>query len=210
MRARNFYVILFLSTLIFSCQKEELDFVIKGTVSDASFSGPSQGVNVKLYSFPLGSTLGVYESSATTDAQGNYNFQLERDKYEKIQLVLEKNNYFEIIHDVSFSNLNSEDDNVINFSMEAMSWTRFVIQNQQPTSAQDEFKLFKNSGKTGCTECCNNGYSYYYGAVDTVVYCANTPNQYMSFFYWVNGNEMNGNDSVYNTPFDTTTYEFIY
>lgn len=210
MYKRNLLVIFIFSIVFFSCQKDELDFVIKGTVTDASFSGPAQGVNVKLYSFALGSALGEYEGSATTDAQGNYNFVLERDKYEKVQLVLEKTNYFEIINDISFSNLSSEDDNVINFSMEAMSWTRFVIHNQQPAVAQDEFKLFKNSGKTDCPECCSNGYSYYYGAVDTVIYCANNANQYMSFFYWVNGNEQNGNDSVYNTPFDTTTYEFFY
>lgn len=210
MHMKNFIAIITLSILFFSCKKDELNFIIKGTVSDASLSGPSQGVNVKLYSFPIGSALGVYENAVTTDAQGNYFFELDRDKYEKIQLVLEKNNYFEIIEDISFSNLTSDDDNIINFSMEAMSWTKFVIHNQQPSSAQDEFKLFKNSGKTDCVECCNNGYSYYYGAVDTVIYCANNANQYMSFFYWVNGNEMNGNDSIYNTPFDTTTYEFLY
>lgn len=210
MHLKNLLVIITLSLFFLSCNKEELDFVIKGTINDASFSGPAQGVNIKLYSFPLGSTLGVYESGVTTDAQGNYQFELERDKYEKIQLVLEKNNYFKIIRDISFSNLNSEDDNIINFSMDAKSWTRFVIYNQAPSTIQDEFKLFKNSGKTDCDECCSNGYSYYYGAIDTVIYCPNNANQYMSFFYWVNGNEMNGNDSVYNTPFDTTTYEFIY
>jgi hypothetical protein len=203
-------VIITLSILILSCKKDELSFIIKGKVTDATFSGPSQGVSVKLYSYPLGSTMGVYENSVSTDAQGNYQFELERDKYEKIQLVLEKNSYFEIIQDVSFSNLSSDDDNVINFSMEAMSWTRFVIYNQQPSSSQDEFKLFKNSGKTDCAECCDNGYSYFYGAIDTVVYCANNGNEYMSFFYWVNGNEINGTDSVYNTPFDTTSYEFYY
>jgi hypothetical protein len=210
MHFKNVLFVLLLSLIFSSCKKEELDFVIKGTVTDASFSVPAQGVNVKLYSFPLGSTLGVYESGATTDAQGNYSFELEREKYEKIQLVLEKNNYFKIINDVSFSNLTSEEDNIINYSIQAKSWTRFVIQNQAPSTAQDEFKLFKNSGKADCDECCSNGYSYYYGDVDTVIYCPNNANQYMSFFYWVNGNQMNGNDSVYNTPFDTTTYDFYY
>lgn len=207
---KNLFAFLLLSLVFISCKKEELSFNVKGHVSDITLSGSLQGANVTLYSFPLGSAIGIYENSITTDAQGNYQFELERDKYEKIQLVVEKNNYFDIIQDISFSNLSSEDDNIINFSMEAKSWTKFVIFNQQSTSVQDEFKLFKNSGKTDCEECCNNGYTYYYGAVDTVVYCANGGNRYMSFFYWVNGNEQNGNDSVYNIPFDTTTYEFYY
>jgi hypothetical protein len=193
-----------------SCNKDELSFIIKGQVYDNTLSGTLQGANVKLYSFPVGSAIGVYEGSATTDNQGKYNFEIERDKYEKIQLVIQKSNYFEIIEDISFSNLTSDGDNVFNYSMEAMAWTKFIITNNQPAAAQDEFKLFKNSGKTGCNECCDNGYTFYYGAVDTVVYCANSGNNYMSFFYWVNGNEQNGNDSVYNTPFDTTSYTFYY
>lgn len=207
---KNLFAILFLCLILLSCKKEELNFIIKGKVSDITFSGSMQGAAVKLYSFPLGSTLGVFENSVTTDAQGNYQFELDRDKYEKIQLVVEKNNYFEIIDNISFSSLTSDGDNLFNYSMEAKSWTKFIISNQQPALAQDEFKLFKNSGKTDCAECCSNGYSYYYGNVDTVVYCANGGNQYMSFFYWVNGTEDNGSDSVYNTPFDTTTYEFYY
>lgn len=199
-----------ISFSIISCKKEELSFKIKGQVSDQTLSGALQGANVKLYSFPVGSAVGVFEDNEATDGQGNYQFDLERDKYEKIQLVLEKNNYYKIIDDISFSNLTSEEDNVFNYSMEAKAWTKFVIYNQQPTSEQDEFKLFKNSGKTDCDDCCDNGYSYYYGEVDTVFYCANGGNRYMSFFYWVNGTEDNGVDSVYNTPFDTTTYEFYY
>ncbi|PHR46688.1 MAG: hypothetical protein COA32_09395 [Fluviicola sp.] len=207
---KNLLPILLLIIFISSCKKDELSFTIKGQVSDLTLSGNLSGATVKLYSFPLGSTLGVFENSVSTDAQGNYSFELEHDKYEKIQLVLEKGDYFEIIDDISFSNLSTTDDNVLNYGMEAKAWTKFIIKNQQPTSAQDEFKLFKNSGKIDCAECCNNGYTYYYGAVDTVVYCANGGNRYMSFFYWVNGNEDNGNDSVYNTPFDTTSYEFYY
>ena len=207
---KNLFAILLLILVFVSCKKEELNFIIKGQVSDVTFSGALQGADVQLYYFPIGSATGVYEGNTTTDAYGNYEFELDRDKYEKIQLVIEKNNYFEIIDNISFSNLSREEDNVFNYSLEAMAWTKFIIYNQQPSSAQDEFKLFKNSGKTDCEECCDNGYSFYYGAVDTAIYCANGGNKYMSFFYWVNGNEENGNDSVYNTPFDTTTYTFYY
>lgn len=205
--------LIFLTTLfilLYSCKKDELKFTIKGQISDITLSGALAEANIKLYTFPLGSALGVFEQSSTSDAQGNYSIEFDRDKYEKIQIVIEKDKYFEIIDDVPFSDLNSEEDNIFNYSLEAKSWTKFIIRNQQPYSEQDEFKLFKNSGKTDCADCCQNGYYFYYGDTDTVVYCANGGDRYMSFFYWVNGTEQNGNDSVYNTPFDTTTYEFYY
>lgn len=207
---KKIITVLVIGILLFSCKKDGLKFTINGKVSDTSLSGVLQGAEVKLYSFALGSSAGVYEGNYTTDSQGKFSFELEREKYEKIQIIVNKSQYFEVIDDIPFSDLDTEEENTFNYSLEAKSWTRFVIRNQQPASEQDEFKLFKNSGKTDCEDCCDNGYSYYYGDIDTTIYCANGGNRYMSFFYWVNGNEDNGNDSVYNTPFDTVTYEFNY
>lgn len=204
------FTTIILSLLLFSCKKEPLSFSIIGQVNDATFSSTTENANVKLYSFLVGSSTGVFEGNTTTNTNGEYSFELERDKYEKIQIVVEKDLYFKVIDDISFSDLSAEHDNTYNYALKAKSWTKFIIKNQQQVSENDEFKLFKNSGKTDCDECCQNGYSFYYGDVDTAVYCANNGNQYMSFFYWVNGNEDNGNDSIYNTPFDTITYELMY
>lgn len=192
-----------------SCKKKELFFVIKGSISDNTLSGALQNANVKLYVFPLGSSLSEYKENKITDYQGSYKFELERDKYEKIELVISKENYFESKNIITFSNLSTEEDNIFNYSLTAKSWTKFIFFNQQPSS-QDELKIYKDSGKSDCDGCCPDGYSFYYGAVDTSFYCVNNGNEYMKFYYWVNGNQENGIDSVYNEPFDTVIYEYTY
>ncbi len=183
--------------------------MIEGNVNDDTFNSSLSGASVSIYTFPLGGTLGTKETTLTTDASGGFSYDLEREKYEKIEIVVEKENYFTYTDVIPFSNLSTEETNEFSYDLTAKAWTRFVIYNQQPLQS-DEFKILKDGGKEDCPECCSNGYTFYYGAVDTVVYCPNDGNRYMKFYYWVNGNESNGVDSVYNTPFDTTTYEFTY
>ena len=207
---KRFLTILLIIPLVLgSCKKEELTFMLEGNVNDASLNSPLTNAEVSIYVFNLGGSFGVKVATLTTDSQGYFEYELERDKYEKIEIVVEKENYFNYTDVIPFSNLSTENVNTYSYNINAKSWTRFVIYNQQPIQS-DELKIFKDSGKEDCDECYANGYSYYYGAADTVVYCPNNGNEYMKFYYWVNGNESNGVDSVYNTPFDTVTYEFIY
>lgn len=202
--------IVFLLALVLSaCKRDELSFMLEGTVNDATNNTTLSGATVEVFTFPLGGTIGTKVKTLTTDGQGKFAYDLEREKYEKIEIHVRKNNYFEVIDEIPFSNLTTDGTNTYEYNLSAMSWTRFVIFNQQPV-ASDELKILKDSGKENCEECCANGYYYYYGEVDTVVYCPNDGNRYMKFYYWVNGNQSNGVDSVYNEPFDTTTYEFYY
>lgn len=183
--------------------------MLEGNVQDETLNSPLSNAEVSVYTFSLGGTIGTKVATIITDSQGNFDYELVRDKYEKIEIVVEKENYFSYTDVIPFSNLSTENVNNYSYDLSAMSWTRFVIYNQQPIQS-DELKIFKDGGKEDCDECCANGYYYYYGSVDTTVYCPNDGNTYMKFYYWVNGNESNGLDSVYNTAFDTVTYEFIY
>ena len=192
-----------------SCKKEELSFMLEGTVNDATFNTTLSNAEVTIYTFPLGQSFGTEVASVTTDNSGYFSYDLKREQYEKIEITVQKHNYFQYTDVIPFSDLSTENVNTYSYSLNAKSWTRFVIYNQQPLQS-DELKIFKDSGKEGCPTCCANGYYYYYGAADTTVYCPNDGNRYMKFYYWVNGNQSNGVDSVYNTPFDTVTYEFYY
>lgn len=201
---------LFIIFILASCKKDELSFMIEGNVNDGTFGAELSNATVSIFIFPVGATLGTKATTLTTDSQGAFSYDLEREKYEKIEIVVNKNNYFSYTDVVPFSELTTDGKNIFTYELKAKSWTKFVIYNQQPALQNDELKILKDSGKEGCSECCSNGYYYYYGAADTTVYCPNDANNYMKFYYWVNGNETNGVDSVYNTPFDTTTYEFYY
>lgn len=204
-----FGIVLLLAIVLNACKRDELSFILEGTVNDATNNTTLSGATVEIYTFLLGGSLGTKVKTLTTDSQGSFAYDLEREKYEKIEIHVRKNNYFEVIDEIPFSNLTTDGSNTFTYNLSAKSWTKFVIFNQQPV-ASDELKILKDSGKEACEDCCANGYYYYYGEVDTVVYCPNDGNRYMKFYYWVNGNESNGVDSVYNEPFDTTTYEFYY
>ena len=206
---RIFFIVLLATLSIFSCKKKDLKFTINGVVSDVTFNSPASGVQVKLYVTPLGESKKLI-TSATTGSDGLFEFVIDRERIEKVELEYRKLNYFDESVIINFSNLQVNEDNDASKSIIAKSWVRFNIQNQPPTSASDEFKLFKYRGKEGCSECCPIGNTFYYGAIDTSVICANNANSYTSFYYWVTDTQINGQDSVYTTPFDTIEYNFVY
>jgi hypothetical protein len=206
---RIFFILLFATLSVFSCKKKDLKFTINGEVSDVTFNQLASGVDVLLYVTPLGKSRKLV-SSTTTSTDGFFEFEIDRERIEQVELEYRKLNYFDELVVINFSDLQVNEDNDASQSIIAKSWVRFNIRNQPPSSASDEFKLFKYTGKEGCSECCPIGYSFYYGAVDTTVICANNSNSYTSFYYWVINTQTNGQDSVYTTPFDTIEYNFVY
>lgn len=206
---RIFFIVLLATLSIFSCKKKDLKFTINGVVSDVTFNTLASEVEVRLYVKPLGESKKLV-ASAFTSSDGFFEFVIDRERIELVELEYQQENYFDESIEINFSDLQANVDNDASQSITAKSWVRFNIRNQPPSSASDEFKLFKYRGKEDCSECCPVGYSFYYGAIDTAVICANNANSYTSFFYWVIDTQINGQDSVYTTPFDTVEYNFVY
>lgn len=209
MKRLIFFSVALLLLVHLGCRKNEVTIEIEGILTNSLNGSGLDGVSVDLYTKPLGSTFDELAKSTQTNSDGSYAFKIKNNKYESVRIHFEKENYFTIDHTVPFSELSTSNTNTLDFEMKAQSWTAFVIKNNQPDPS-DEFKLLKDTGKEDCETCCENGFYYYYGDVDTTVVCPNDADRYMRFYYWVNGNESNGMDSVYNTPFDTTYYEFNY
>jgi hypothetical protein len=207
MRIQLIFFLILLAVL--GCRKKDLKFTINGVVSDATFNSAASGVEVKLYITPLGESKKL-ESVANTSADGSFEFIIDRDRIEQVELEYRKQNYFDEARIIYFSDLQVNEDNDASMPLIAKSWVRFNILNQAPNSTSDEFKLFKYRGKEDCAECCPIGNTFYYGVVDTAVICANNANSYTSFYYWVTNTQINGQDSVYTTPFDTVEYNFVY
>lgn len=206
---KHFFLFLVLSVLLFACKKDELAFQLEGNIKSTINSSALEGVSVRFYVNSLGGGVKKFKSSTKTDGSGHFNASVERNKFESLVISVEKNLYFKKEKVISFSDLTTDGKNTANFSMNAESWTKFILKNNQP-QASDELKILKNLGKTDCNTCCPNTYSYYTGAIDTSFLCPNNGNQYMRFHYWVNGNESHELDSVYNTPFDTVSYTINY
>lgn len=191
--------------VISSCKKKEIDFILKGTISDATFGGGLEGATITLTEVPIAS--GAYKvlGTGTLTADGSYAFTFARDKAEKYILTVKKNNYFDIEQDINFSEFSTETPLVKNYSTTAKSWVKLRFVNDLPASSSDALKFNKQSGKQDCLECCPVVEHYLYGIVDTTFVCINDGNTTYSYFYNVVGTSNQGIESIVTVPFDTVT-----
>lgn len=194
--------------LVSSCKKGKAEFVLKGTITDATFNSSLTNASVKLYATAAGSAVTNQIASGTLDAQGNYEFTFSRDMVETYYLEITKDNYFEIYESIPFADLSIEDDNVYNFSTTAMSWVKFHVSNPGGAAA-DVLEYVREEGKINCTECCPGGYRYFYGAFDSTFYCVNDGNAVYSGYYWAAGGS-SGPVWVETPPFDTVDININY
>lgn len=202
-----FFVFLLFAT---ACKKKELDFVVTGNISALNDGKSMKNVEIKAYTSGFGGTNQSLAASTTSDENGNYELIIERTRFEKFEIIINKDNYFESRKTYNFDDLSTAKENVFDYEISPKSWTKFVIRNINSQQATDELKIQKVKGKTNCSECCDNSFFFFHGVIDTTFYCANDGDTYMNFYYWINGNQQHAYDSVYNAAFDTVTYEIIY
>lgn len=204
--------LLFLSFIIFlSCKNDEpLTFTLKGSVKDGVTNEFLNDGKVSVYSIPASSNVLKFEGSTTIASNGSYEITIDRDQYTGIEIVIDKPGYFESVKKVKFSELNATEDNIVPLTSTAKSWIRFNVKNILNPSSNDEFKFLKNYGKLNCTECCENGYTFFYGEVDTNIICINDGDDYFGYYYWVNGNQIFVSDSVQTPKFDTLVINVEY
>lgn len=197
------FLICILSVVI-SCKKGKADFVLKGIVTDNTFSTNHSGANVNLYQVPAGTSQQELIASSTIGVNGEYSFTFPRDKMDKFILKVTKSGYFDIESDVYFSELTIEEENIKNLSTTAKSWVKLTFLNTNP-SPTDQLKYIKQEGKENCAECCTDTEQNYYGALDTSIYCINDGNTNYSYYYWTIQQSTNqGLKTAYTTAFDTT------
>lgn len=203
------FFVLFLGN---SCKKKELVFEFEGNIKSLNSGVSLKGVKIEAYSYALLNSSKDLIGSTVTDAGGNYSLKLKRGKYKKIKIELSKNNYFNNSKSFPFDDLSTETTNSFNSTLSPKSWTKFIIKDIYSNDPNDELKIQKVGGKTDCPDCCSNSAEFYHGVVDTVVICPNDGDTYTKFYYWVNGQTLNGTgkDSVYNTPFDTIPFPITY
>lgn len=204
------FILLTVLALSTSCKKKDLSFVLKGNITAINTGANVKGVTVKIFTDKVGNSNLQLAAEVKTDASGNYEIALDRSRFENLTIQISKDNYFTQRDLYIFDKLSTANDNVFNYKISPKSWTKFIFKNNPPANPTDELKIQKVSGKTDCEDCCENGFYFYNGVVDTTVICANDGDTYMKFYYWVNGNVQSGLDSVYNVAFDTITYELNY
>jgi hypothetical protein len=189
-----------LMVLSFSCKKKDLKYVIKGTITDLSYSSPLAGAKVTISVTTTSGSALVQKTVITTDASGSYSYELDREKLLNVVISVEKDNYFGDSRTTTLDNLSLEDDNTINFGIYAKSWARLHF----VSDGTKTIKYFKQTGKSGCAECCPGSEVQLSNITDHSVYCINNGNTTYGIFYDVQGTTNNGILSVTTVPFDTT------
>lgn len=196
---------------LISCKKEELDFKFSGNVKAPKTGENIQNASVKIYTYNTGNNVEALKGTTTTDASGNYELEIERSKFETLVIRVNKQNYFTEVRTFPIDDLTTEDKNVIFHHLSPKSWTKFILKKGGVSDPNDHIKIQKVSGKTNCEDCCPNDTKLYYGNNDLDVYCLNDGDEFMKFYWWTIGtNASNGIDSIYNTPFDTTSFTINY
>jgi hypothetical protein len=197
-------IILFFGVLLlifnFSCKKKTLKYTIKGTIYDSSFNTPLSGASVSIYVTTTSNSTPVEKVTLTTDAAGNYSYELEREKLQSVTISVNKQNYFSDGTTTTLDNLSLEDENTFNYNIYAKSWARLHF----VSDGTKTIKYYKQVGKNGCAECCPSGEIQLNNITDHSVYCINNGNTQYQIFYDVQGTSNNGTLSVNTTPFDTT------
>lgn len=185
-----------------ACKKKTAHFIIKGTVTDNSFSAPLTGVTAYLYKVSASTSQEELITSTELSSSGEYSFDIERDKSTSFVVRIDKTNYFPIEKMINFSDLSVEKDNVYNLSTTAKSWVNLHFRDLSPQSSS-EVTYTKQQGKTDCAECCTKSEISINGIADTSIYCINDGNSVYSYLYFVTGTTNSGIKQITTVPFDT-------
>ena len=146
MFVKNLLFFLFiLLILVASCKKGPAKFSLTGTISDETFSTTLNNCNISLYKYAVGSAHKTLISTITS-YNGSYKFDFDRDKSEKYELVVLKENYFDISKVIYFSEFTANETLQKDYSTTAKAWAKLTFINQNPL-IDDPWILDKPSAK---------------------------------------------------------------
>ncbi|MBW7866899.1 MAG: hypothetical protein H3C31_01090 [Brumimicrobium sp.] len=195
---------------IASCKKKELSFTFKGKVTAAYTNQGLEGVQIYIYASNLANNTSK-SATAYTNANGEYEIVLERLKFDKVSIEASKNLHFSEKKLIKFDDLSTQNDNIVNFTMNAKAWARITAQNLNDPQPGDNFKILKLGGKVDCEECSPNGkYTFWYDAFNSSYIFINDGQTYFKYYYWYNDTVVHGLDSILTTPFDTITKTYTF
>jgi hypothetical protein len=200
-------ILITLVIIFFSCEKGKANFVLKGTISDITFSKKLDGATISLYQIVVGTSEEIFVASQTIGSDGNYSFTFPRDNMEKYILRITKENYFPLEQTIYFSSLSLNADNIRDYSTTAKAWVKLNFIND-PNFGGNQLEYTIQQGKENVDGSCQHG--TYTITNSTSYYCINDGNQLYSYLYFAFGPNDTGVKSVVTTPFDTTELSLTY
>ncbi len=189
-----------LITVNFGCKKGKADIEMTGVITDKTFASGLSGASIYLYEISADGSDITLIGETSTSSDGNYSLSFPRNQVLKYTLLVEKENYFSIEEDISFSDLSIEHVNIHNYATTAMSWARLRFVTSSGSTAQYN----RQEGKVDCEMCCPAGVNTITGPIDTSIYCINDGNTTYSYQYLIQGTSNSGVKSATTAAFDTT------
>lgn len=181
-------VLLFLIIGLISCNKRDTtSFTMKGTVTNYNTGAPVANVKIDIYQFTsAGTNAGTTLLETTyTESDGSYAVTFPREMVESYIITFQKEGFFSESITRQFSEFTTEEDNIYNFVYKPVGWVVFDIQNQAPTNAGDQMKIYKESGAEFCPDCCMDGFYYFDGPnIDTTWTCAAIADEWFVYRTW--------------------------
>ena len=196
-------LILLILPLVFSCKKGAGNFIIKGEITDVTFSTGLDGAIIKLYKVPVATNSRILQETLTLQEDGNYSFTFPRERMEKYVLVIEKNLYHKLEKEIYYSDFTVNEPLIRNYGTKAKSWVELRFVNTVVQSS-DHFRFIKQDGLVGCDECCGNTEENIYANPYFSKICINNANELYSILYWNIGTFQQGYKEALTVPFDTT------
>lgn len=197
--------VLCLSTIVLfnsGCKKEKGNYIIEGTITDNTLGQAMAGQSLTVYVQNAGASNYLVHSTITTDANGLYHIEIERDQLDKIKIEGAKENYFPVEFVIPVSTLTVDQTYTLNKGTTAKSWARmiFIHQTGDPNAV---LQYTKNDGKQDCDECCPKTMQTLTGFVHDTVYCINDGNTNYSYNYLVLGSTGFNTKTCYTPALDT-------
>ncbi|MFN5417720.1 MAG: hypothetical protein ACK5B9_11735 [Flavobacteriia bacterium] len=203
MKTKLFVVFGVLILMLSSCKKKEFTFTLKGSVDDKTFSTALVGAKIYLEEVIPGSTSEPIIHETTVASDGSYEFTFARNKATEYIVTIVKQNYFDIVEHISFSDFSTEEPLVKNFETTAMAWVKLIFNNVAPSAIDDDLRYTKQQGKVSCSMCCPTSEQHIYGLGQQSVICVNDGNTSYSYLYFSTNPVSNGIEEIYTPAFDT-------
>ena len=209
------YLLVFLLFIgLSSCNKRDTStFTLKGSITNYNTGLAEGNVKVDIYEVTnSGINSGpVLLSTTYSNPDGSYEVKFSRNLVESYNIVFQKEGFFSEIISKPFGEFTTAEDNILDLSYRPVGWILFDIENIGATVAQDQLKIYKESGEEICPDCCANGFYYFDGPnVDTIWTCASIADQWFVFHYWDIEGNFYKKDSVLINQNDTTVYTINY
>jgi hypothetical protein len=203
--------------LLPSCKKEKNKIHVEGIIMD-----PNTGIvleNALVVFSAKKITDGVYNAGfeeiarMNTEANGAYRFEMDEDYVSAYRISVSKQGYFASYHEISGSDITSDEVFVGNYNLYPIGYIRLEVRNFAPFDTADYITYTFSSGYVNGFDCCDNSIRHGAGEnyADTIV-CKTYGNQNVTVSWNVTKNQMTTQHSqtIYCAAFDTTYFQLNY